>query len=53
MSDVDDSDLDKHYKPESRECDASDLSGHEDDIEILMQHSFIKNIINDNPRTGD
>jgi len=53
MSDVDDSDLDKDYKPESRECDASDLSGHEDDIEILMQHSFIKNIINDNPCTGD
>lgn len=54
MSDIDDTDLDKDYKPKSREYyDDSDLSGHEEEIKTLMQHSFIKDIINDNSSTGD
>lgn len=54
MSDIDDTDLDKDYKPKSREYyDDSALSGHEEEIETLMQHPFIKNIINDYPCTGD
>jgi len=54
MSDIDDTGLDKDYKPKSREYyDDSDLSGHDEEIEVLTQHSFIKNVINDNSCAGD